>query len=143
MWFCHSRLLIYKMPKQLFLNSKENVPSAKVGSRFKFDVSDQDVEDHCHGFMPTATAQDTQKCMNLFEEWVKERNRLYSNDKVPENILFFHDKMLLCKWLCGFGIEKKGLDTLSSQDAPPLSCRFTASHSAKGQLQHHQHHKRR
>ena len=86
------------------------MPRAKVGSRFKFDVSNKDFEDHCHGFVPAATTQDTQKCVNLFEEWVKERNRLFSNDKVPENILFCHDKTLLCKWLCRFVSELRKKD---------------------------------
>ena len=40
-------------------------------------------------------------------------------------------------------IKENRWDTLPSQDASPLSCRFIGSHSAKGQLQHHQHQKRR
>ena len=77
--------------------------------------------------MPAATTQDTQKCVNLFKEWVKERNHLFSNDKVPENILFY--KMLLCKWLCRF------VSKLRKKDGTPYPTK-TLHHYLVG-LQYH------
>ena len=37
------------------------MPPVKIGLRFRFDVRDEGFEGHCRGFVPAATAQDTQK----------------------------------------------------------------------------------
>ena len=38
-----------------------------IGLHFRFDVSDEDFEDHWCGFVPAATAQDMQIHVNLFK----------------------------------------------------------------------------
>ena len=82
------------------ISSKENLPPAKHRTRFNFDVSDDDFEEYSRGFVTPATAQDTQKCVNLFQEWRRERNSHFPDEEIPENILLCGNKALLCKWLC-------------------------------------------
>ena len=39
--------------------------------RFNFTLNDDDFEEHTWEFVLTTTAADTQKCIELFEEWKK------------------------------------------------------------------------
>ena len=54
--------------------------------------------------------EDTQKCVQLFTEWMSERNSRFPDSVVPEDILTTKDKGLLCKWLCKFYIEVRKKD---------------------------------
>ena len=134
------------MPKRA-ISQFEGECAPNIGLHFRFDVSDEDFEDHWCGFVPCCHRPgyaDTCKPVQVMGE---REEPSFSNDKVPDNILLYHKKTLLCKWLCRFmaiQIEDKEWDTLPPKTlhASPSSCRFTAaSHSAKGLLQHHQHHK--
>ena len=82
---------------------KENLPPVK--SRFDFTMNDEDFEEYTRGFIPHTTIADTNKCVKLFQDWMKERNALFPKDRVPEDILTFQDKSALCKWLCKFSTE--------------------------------------
>ena len=90
-------------------SSKENFPP-HARRRFNFDVSDEDFEEFTKGYVPRNTMGDTQKCVRLFTEWMSERNSLFPDDLVPEDILTTKDKSLLCKWLCKFCIEVRKKD---------------------------------
>ena len=48
--------------------------------------------------------------MKLFEDWKKERNSLFPEDKVPEDVIVSDDKGKLCKWLCKFSMEARKKD---------------------------------
>ena len=79
-------------------------------SRFNFDFTDNDFEEHSRSFIPVATALDTQKCLNLFQSWKKERNLQFPQDQIPDNVLLCGDKTVLCKWLCRFIAEVRKKD---------------------------------
>ena len=54
------------MAKHLPLDAKDSVPSTKT--RFKFYTDDDDFEQYKQGFSAKNTADDTQKCLRLFNE---------------------------------------------------------------------------
>ena len=92
------------MAKRLPLNAKDSVPSAKT--QFKFDTDDDgDFEQYKQRFIAKNTADDTQKCLRLFKEWKEERNAVFSNDPMPQDILQGENKVELCKWFSKFATE--------------------------------------
>ena len=76
-------------------SSKENFPPTK--KRFDFTVDDNDFRELNRGFVPQNTSMDTEKCVRLFETWLKERNHCFPENKVPEEILMTNDKERLSK----------------------------------------------
>ena len=78
--------------------SRENIPP----QRFDFSSEDTDFEDFQSPFVPKTTASDTKKCIRLFEEWAQERNKVFTQDQVPEDILLSDNTSELVKWLCKF-----------------------------------------
>ena len=96
------------MAKRNQLTSKD-LP-AKSKGRFNFDLDDNDFESYTRGYVPPNTANDTQKCVKLFAEWLSTRNAHFPENPVPENILRCHDKTEVCKWLCRFAAEVRKKD---------------------------------
>ena len=99
------------MTKGLPLDAKDSVPSAKT--RFKFDTDDADFEQYKQGFIAKNTADNTQKCLSLFNEWKKERNAVFPIDRLPQDILQGGNKVELCKWFSKFATEVRKKDGFS------------------------------
>ena len=100
------------MTKRCPLGAKDNIPEKRCSlakNRFKFD-DDDDFEQYKKGFIVKNTADDTQKCLKLFNEWKNERNAMFPNDPVPQDILQGGNKVELCKWLSKFAIEVRKKD---------------------------------
>ena len=61
--------------------------------RFDFMLDDDDFKEHTRGFVPATTAADTQKCIQLFEDWKRKLNPLFPADKVDIVPLMVCDSM--------------------------------------------------
>ena len=95
---------LFRMAKRS--RSRENIPP----QRFDFSSEDNDFEDFQSPFVPKTTASDTKKCIRLFEEWAQERNKVFTQDQVPEDILLSNNTSELVKWLCKFCSEVRKKD---------------------------------
>ena len=56
------------------------------------------------------TTDDTQKCLKLFSEWKEERNTVFPNYPVPQDILQGGNNVELCKWFSKFATEVRQKD---------------------------------
>ena len=97
------------MAKRLPLDARDSVPSAKT--RFNFDSNDDEFEQYKQGFIAENTADDIQKCLRLFNEWKKERNSVFPNDLMPQDILKDGNKVKLSKWFSKFATEVRKKDS--------------------------------
>ena len=87
---------VYNMAKCNVTQSTSKGKQAPPSKRCDFEIYDDDFQELSKGFVPANTAADTHKCVCLFQEWAKERNLHFKEDKVPEDILVTDDHQSLC-----------------------------------------------
>ena len=104
------KLEVYDMAKRNVTQSTSKGKQAPPSKRFDFAIDDDDFQELSKCFVPANTAADTRKCVCLFQEWAKERNLRFKEDKVPEDILVTDDHQSLCHWLCKFCTEIRKVD---------------------------------
>ena len=108
--------------------SKENqVPS----KRFHFDMEDDNFQELSKGFVLPNTVADMRKCVRLFQDWAKDRNARFPEDKAPNDLLLTDDLQNLSWWLCKFCTEICKVDgTLSPMYHPALPSWYPAPHQS-------------
>ena len=58
-------------------------------------MNNNDFEELKRGFVSPNTVTDTNKCLKLFRQWAEERNKTFSDQQVPLDILLTEDSGLL------------------------------------------------
>ena len=79
---------------------------------FDFSVDADDLAELSHRFVPKEIANDTKKCVKLFQEWTCARNTVSGFERVTAVICLSYDLQHLSKWLCNF-VRKQNSEQFS------------------------------
>ena len=98
-------------------NSEYNEEEVEISEdKFSFDVTCEELDAFKEGECPANTMKNTEWALKNFEEWRVARNRRYSSEHCPPEVLASKNFEEICEWLCKYVAETRKAD--SSQYTP-------------------------
>ena len=84
--------------------------ASKADERFSFDTTANELDAFKEGECPLNTTKNTEWALKNFEEWRVARNRNYTSEQCPPEVLKSQDFEEVCDWLCKFVAETRKAD---------------------------------